>query len=154
MFKWILILVGVLFLYQVGGWVMGAKKPPWKTPDVPARQAEKVQEIKKEVATDVRADLGKVPTPPRELIIGGWYSVPGRGVSVQFPDGYGFLQEGDFYQDWRIKKLLGKGCLLVDEAGREFIVRFRFNYPGNNDEALVKEIPQPPPPVAGLFPGQ
>lgn len=66
--------------------------------------------------------------PPEELVILGIYSDSGVWY-VKFPEGYGFLGEGDFWKSWRIKVLRRKGAVFVDKAGSEYLVRLRFDYP-------------------------
>jgi hypothetical protein len=145
-FKWVLILVAVSFLYLIGGWMMGKPKP-WTVPH-PQRVEHPSEKPLPMLATPTPTPSAVADTaPPSDIVILGWYSI-GRGLQVRFPDGYGFLSEGDFFHDWRIKKLLTKGCILVDMSGREYLVRLRLNYPDPVPQQMQQELPRSFDPVA------
>jgi hypothetical protein len=144
MFKWILILTLGLLGYEVISWSMGNK------PQVLKKQPSPAIEYREEVParstpTPTPSQVAQADMPPTDIVVLGWYTV-GLGLQVRFPDGYGFLREGDFFHDWRIKKLLTKGCILVDMSGHEYLVRLRLNYPDPQEE-MQREVPELPNPV-------
>lgn len=127
MTKWILV---VLFLGSLL-WSLSScfKEKPARFGAKKPRPERVVERVKQDVE---KVEQRLFDHPPEEVIILGAYSDSGVW-HIKFPDGYGFLAEGDFWKSWRIKTLRRKGAVLVDRAGSQYLVRLRFEYP---DEPL------------------
>jgi len=142
MFRIFLLAAIALIGWQVVKFVTGGMHFGWESKKpVPASSPSPTPSAREKKTETAVASQGD--EPPHEVVILGYYSLPGETQAhVRFPDGYGWLVEGDFFHDWRIKKLLSKGCILTDMAGREFLVRLRFNWP-DQPEAPDPGIPDP-----------
>jgi len=126
--------------------MMGNKPSILKHPVAPSAIEHK--EVPKYVQPTPRPDpIVDSERPPTQIVILGWYS-NGASLQVKFPEGYGFLGEGDFFRDWRIKKLLSKGCILVDMSGHEYLVRLRLNYADPVERQMQNQVPSLPDPMA------